>query len=197
MSRLLWEHRFEAVMIEKVIAAFLFWLLPAIVRLCAIDISEIAISHTTTFEINSPANKTLYFLYNKDKHSAFITILKNNMQGCILNVLGGGLLGIGTLFNLLLNGFCFADVCCRTYKLGMSITDIFALTLPHSFELIGFWISGGIGLYIAWNIILFMYTDKMPTFKFYKNIGINLLIIFIIILSAAYIETYVSINMLT
>ena len=50
---------------------------------------------------------------------------------------------------------------------------------------------------IAWNIILFMYTDKMPTFKFYKNIGINLLIIFIIILSAAYIETYVSINMLT
>lgn len=59
------------------IAAFLFWLLPAIVRLCAIDISEIAISHTTTFEINSPANKTLYFLYNKDKHSAFITILKN------------------------------------------------------------------------------------------------------------------------
>ena len=37
----------------------------------------------------------------------------------------------------------------------------------------------------------------MPTFKFYKNIGINLLIIFIIILSAAYIETYVSINMLT
>ena len=153
------------------IAAFLFWLLPAIVRLCAIDISEIAISHTTTFEINSPANKTLYFLYNKDKHSAFITILKNNMQGCILNVLGGGLLGIGTLFNLLLNGFCFADVCCRTYKLGMSITDIFALTLPHSFE--------------------------MPTFKFYKNIGINLLIIFIIILSAAYIETYVSINMLT
>ena len=103
------------------IAAFLFWLLPAIVRLCVIDISEIAISHTTTFEINSPTNKTLYFLYNKDKHSAFITILKNNMQGCILNVLGGGLLGIGTLFNLLLNGFCFADVCCRTYKLGMSI----------------------------------------------------------------------------
>jgi len=66
------------------------------------------------------------------------------MQGCILNVLGGGLLGIGTLFNLLLNGFCFADVCCRTYKLGMSITDIFALTLPHSFELIGFWISGSV-----------------------------------------------------
>lgn len=58
------------------IAAFLFWLLPAIVRLCAIDISEIAISHTTTFEINSPANKTLYFLYNKDKHSAFITMFK-------------------------------------------------------------------------------------------------------------------------
>ena len=49
------------------IAAFLFWLLPAIVRLCVIDISEIAISHTTTFEINSPTNKTLYFLYNKDK----------------------------------------------------------------------------------------------------------------------------------
>lgn len=179
------------------ITAFLFWLLPAIVRLCAIDIPEIATSHTTTFEINSPANKTLYFLYNKDKYSAFITILKNNMQGCILNVLGGGLLGIGTLFNLSLNGFCFADVCCRTYKIGMSITNIFALTLPHSFELIGFWISGGIGLYIAWNIISFMHTNRMPTFKFYKNIGINLLIIFIIILSAAYIETYVSINMLT
>lgn len=66
------------------IAAFLFWLLPAIVRLCVIDISEIAISHTTTFEINSPANKTLYFLYNKDKHSAFITSIYNRL---LLNIL--------------------------------------------------------------------------------------------------------------
>lgn len=66
------------------IAAFLFWLLPAIVRLCAIDISEIAISHTTTFEINSPANKTLYFLYNKDKHSAFITILNASIYNRLL-----------------------------------------------------------------------------------------------------------------
>jgi len=47
------------------IAAFLFWLLPAIVRLCAIDISEIAISHTTTFEINSPANKPYIFCITK------------------------------------------------------------------------------------------------------------------------------------
>ncbi|MFK2367746.1 stage II sporulation protein M [Bacteroides fragilis] len=115
-----------------------------------------------------PPTKPYIFCITKI-NTVHLLPFKNNMQGCILNVLGGGLLGIGTLFNLLLNGFCFADVCCRTYKLGMSITDIFALTLPHSFELIGFWISGGIGLYIAWNIILFMYTDKMPTFKFYKT----------------------------
>ncbi len=84
------------------IAAFLFWLLPAIVRLCVIDISEIAISHTTTFEINSPANKTLYFLYNKDKHSGF-TIQLGKVHGDAATSEE-----VVKCITSLLNGFCFA-----------------------------------------------------------------------------------------
>jgi uncharacterized membrane protein SpoIIM required for sporulation len=43
-----------------------------------------------------------------------------------------------------------------TYKEGLCVKSILKVTLPHSFEFIGFWLSGAIGFYIAWNIILFV-----------------------------------------
>lgn len=110
----------------------------------------------------------------------------------MLNILGGVFLGLGTLLNLMLNGFLFADICVSSYEAGMSIPIILKLTLPHSFELIGFWLSGGIGFYIAWLIICFMRGKESFTSKSYKLIGIYSVIVFLIILSAAYVEAFIS-----
>jgi hypothetical protein len=43
----------------------------------------------------------------------------------------------------------------------MSIISILKVTLPHSFELIGFWLSGAIGFCIAWNIVQFIRGKKI------------------------------------
>jgi uncharacterized membrane protein SpoIIM required for sporulation len=136
--------------------------------------------------------KTIQLLHDGNKQEAFIEILKNNLRGCVLNVLGGVLLGLGTVFNLMFNGFFSADMFASSYKSGLSIGSILKVTLPHSFELIGFWLSGAIGFYIAWNIIQFMRGKGTFTSYFYKRIGICSLAVFIIILAAAYVEAYIS-----
>jgi uncharacterized membrane protein SpoIIM required for sporulation len=144
---------------------------------------------------NQTANsmtKVMQLLNENDKYGAFIEIFKNNLTGCMLNIIGGVLLGLGTVFNLLFNGFFSADIFMSSYKAGMNIISILKVTLPHSFELIGFWLSGAIGFYITWNIIQIMKgKDNFPN-HFYKQVGIGFLIVFFFILSAAYIEAYIS-----
>jgi uncharacterized membrane protein SpoIIM required for sporulation len=92
------------------------------------------------------------------------------------------------------NGFFSADMFVSSYKEGMDISTILKLTLPHSFELVGFWLSGAFGLCIAWNIIRFMKGKECFTVRFYKNTGIYSMVILFIILAAAYVEAYISIS---
>jgi len=127
-----------------------------------------------------------------DKQKVFVLIGMNNLKGCILNITGGVMLGLGTLLNLVYNGFFSADMFANSYKAGLSIETIFKITLPHSFELIGLWLSGAIGFYIAWNLIQFMSGKGRLTSKFYKTVGLYSLITFILIISAAYVEAYIS-----
>jgi uncharacterized membrane protein SpoIIM required for sporulation len=71
------------------------------------------------------------------------------------------------------------------------------VTLPHSFELIGFWLSGAIGFYITWDIIQFMRGKGTFTSHFYKRTGVYSLAVFFIILAAAYVEAYISTSFIT
>nr|WP_264846631.1 stage II sporulation protein M [Capnocytophaga catalasegens] len=128
-----------------------------------------------------------------NKYEVFILIFKNNIKGCLINILGGVLLGIVTLFNLLINGFYSAHIFYSVYKAGFSISQIVEKTLPHSFEIIGFMLSGALGFYIAWNILLLVKGKNLQV-NFYKIIGTGSVIIFIIILCAAYVEAFISIK---
>ncbi|MDR0604225.1 MAG: stage II sporulation protein M [Bacteroidales bacterium] len=130
--------------------AFSFWLLPFLVRIFFVEMPEINVN-----KIENSMTKIMQSLTNGDRCVAFGIIFKNNLKGCILNIVGGAMLGLGTLINILFNGFFSADIFVFSYKAGMDITSILRVTLPHSFELIGFWLSGAIGFYIAWNIIQF------------------------------------------
>jgi uncharacterized membrane protein SpoIIM required for sporulation len=181
-------------LIYSILLAFALWFLPFMLRLFVVEISQIdtdklqQLPHTE----NKALQETLQYLSNGDKQAAFISIFTNNLKGCVFNILGGVLLGLGTLVSLMFNGFVFADVYVSFYKAGMTMPLILKVTLPHSFELIGTWLSGGIGFYIAWLIICFMRGKENFTSKNCTLIGIYSLIVFLIILSAAYVEAFIS-----
>ncbi|HJH46270.1 stage II sporulation protein M [Bacteroides fragilis] len=179
-----------------IVIAFILWLVPFLIRLFFIN-TDTSIETNRLQEKGIRNSQTVDNLVNSlndnNKRKTFIIIFENNITGCIINVLGGTLLGLGTIVNLIINGFASSDVIVYSYNSGLSVREITHATLPHSFELIGFWISGAIGLSIAWKIILFMKNKEILDIQFYKDVLIQFIIVFIIILSAAYVEAYITI----
>jgi stage II sporulation protein M len=127
-----------------------------------------------------------------DRSKTFYLIFFNNLKGCVRSIVGGVTLGIGTLFNLGLNGFLTANTYLNLYENGMSISDILKYTLPHSFEMVGVWLSGMVGFLLADRIIVFMRFNQFPESQFYRSLGISIISIVFIILAAAYIEVFVT-----
>lgn len=171
--------------------SLMLWLLPFLVRILFIDISylkdDIEVQSTEDKLFNG-AQQAIQYISQGEDYNAFVVIFKNNLKGCALNVLGGVSLGMTTIFNLFYNGFLLGDILstCNDMKIINKI-------LPHSFELIGLWLSGGIGLYVSWGILQFMRgKDKGFTKLSYGIIGIGILTVFLVILSAAYVEVYIS-----
>lgn len=175
------------------VVAFSFWLIPFLWRFLLIETPEVP-QDGIVDNSKSMISTILESAQRGDKYNTFILLFKNNMRGCLLNIMGGFLLGVGTFVNLAINGFFSADVFASSYSVGISVSEILSVTLPHSFELLGFWLSGATGLNIAWNIILFIYGKESFSNSFYKRIGLEILIVFVVILVAAFVESYVSIS---
>jgi uncharacterized membrane protein SpoIIM required for sporulation len=176
-----------------VLFAISLWLLPFLIRILFVETPV----HINTIEEpkKTVVTKIVDAVGSNDHKAAFLLIFKNNIRGCVINIAGGMLLGLATLFNLVINGFATADVFVSSYQTGFSIENILKTTLPHSFELLGFWLSGAIGFSIAWKLIQFMKgRENSFTLSFIKQIGIGTAIVFLIMLCAAYVESYVSLN---
>lgn len=181
-------------LIYSILLAFALWFLPFMLRILVVEMPQIdtdKLQQLPNVE-NKAVQETLQHLSDGNKQAAFVSIFTNNIKGCILNILGGVFLGLGTLISLAFNGFVLADVMVSIHSTGMSIHDILRTTLPHSFELIGTWLSGGIGFYIAWLIICFMQGKESFTPKTCKLIGMYSIVVFLIILSAAYVEAFIT-----
>lgn len=177
------------------IAAFLCWLFPFIYRIFFIESPAIEshqlVGHASDLQ-NTVGN--IMQALSDNREEAFALIFTNNLKGCLLNIAGGAFLGLGTTVNLMINGFYSADVFVTSYNSGMALQKILSVTLPHSFELIGFWLSGAIGFYIAWNFILFIRGKNHFNLFFLKTIAILAVIVFAFILSAAYVESFISVS---
>lgn len=145
---------------------------------------------------NAVVEKIIKSADNNDKTATFELILTNNLKGCLINVFGGVLLSVATVGNLLVNGFAAADVFRNAYDSGFPLTSILKTTLPHSFELLGFWLSGMIGFMITWQLIRFMKGKKAFSSHVIKQMCILLSIMAILIIGAAYVEAFISINMM-
>ena len=174
--------------------AISFWLIPFVIRLLFVEIPE-STKASTMGEAKETIITTIYdALDSKNNKAAFLLIFKNNLQGCFINIVGGVFLGLGTICNLSFNGFITADVFVNSFRNGFSLGNILKTTLPHSFELLGFWISGAIGFAISWKFIQFMRGKEEFTSLFLKQVGLWITIVFVVILCAAYVEVYISIN---
>ena len=178
----------------SIFLSFTLWTIPFMLRVFWVEMPNIEAEKVQLLHDlgDNELKETLELISEGDKQGAFINIFTNNIKGCILNILGGVLLGLGPLVSLTLNGFVFADVCVSSYNSGITVPAMLNVTLPHSFELIGVWLSGGIGFYIAWLIICFMRGKESFTMKNIKMIGIYSIVVFLIILSAAYVEAFIT-----
>lgn len=170
----------------------LLWLIPFCTRIC---IGQISIADQETNTYSSTIDSIFQACSSGDTFQAFILIFENNLLCCISNILNGFLLGVGTIVNLSANGFLSADMFVSCYQ-TMSITDMLRTTLPHSFEMFGVWLSGGIGFMIAWQIKKFAFDNEIVDMKFVKRTGIYIGIVTLLILCAAFVEAYVSMNIL-
>jgi stage II sporulation protein M len=174
--------------------SFLVWFLPFVLRLFFIDVPEIKkIPSAKSIDI---VNLITSHAVENDSWSVFCLIFVNNLKVCIINIAGGILLGISTIFNLIVNGFLAADTFATIYKNGTGVGQILKHTLPHCFEMIGIWLSGAIGFSLAKVIIDYMRGKELPKSDYFRFIGKWTMITVLIILSAAFVEAYVSISLI-
>ncbi len=174
--------------------SFALWTIPLILRIYWVEAPNIEADNEQLFldSGNDVLKEISKLISEGNKQELFIYIFWNNIKGCILNILGGVLLGLGTLLSLTLNGFVFADIYVSSYNSGITISEMLKVTLPHSFELIGTWLSGALGFYIAWLIICFMRGKENFTPKVCRLIGMYSAIVVLIVLLAAYVEAFIT-----
>lgn len=187
----------KSYLINYVLLSLGFWLLAFIARLFFVEmpvIENIPNSDIDTTILNSTANSIIDLLFEDKYFDAFILVFKNNMKSCIINIAGGFTFGFVTIINLLINGFISADIMLSSHKFGLSVTSICRLTLPHSFELIGFFLSGAIGFFIASRLYYLIIGEKTITNIFFKHLFLYFLLVFLMISLASYVEIYVTIK---
>ena len=171
------------------------WLIPFLMRIFVIDFGNIEpLPKITETQAPSAISKITQEFVEGNKLSAFGLMFWNNIKVCIINVVGGAMLGIITTISLLQNGFFTGDVMSNVYNSGMPVNEIIKHTLPHSIELIGAWLSGATGFSFAKIIIDYMRGKAMPCKRFIKFLGYNALIVLLITLIAAFIEVYISVS---
>ncbi len=126
----------------------LVWLIPFLIELLCVKVQMPNPNSIGTKPL-SAMNNVLAAYANNNRYSAFVLIFFNNAKVLLYNIAGGSSLGICTFFNLIVNGCAAAFDFGNAHKMGLSWTTIAIHTLPHSIELIGIWLSGGIGFSIA------------------------------------------------
>ena len=132
----------------------------------------------------------------KGLNIVFAKILKNNVKVCLINIAGGSIFGVCTVVNLAANGYNLADVVIYALKQGMSQSMIISLLAPHSFELLGIWLTGAVGLILAKYVIRYAFKSIIPSYFEFRTIIYSSLAGIAIIVLAAWIEVYVTFNRL-
>jgi len=173
------------------IISAILWCIPFFFRLYLIN--DIGVSSANNAESTPKILNQLFIAHAENNRlEIFTLIFKNNLKSCVFNILGGVMLSLGTIVNLIMNGFITADIFYTVYRNGMGINQILKHTLPHCFEVIGIWLSGALGIYIAFSLFVFLKNNSLPTISFYRFVGKQIVFVIIIIALSAFIEAFIS-----
>lgn len=135
-------------------------------------------------------NKSLLYQSMPSSKELSIQIINNNLQCVAINTLGFCSLGIITIINLFFNGFMHGYSI--RYSISLIGADTLFKVLPHSFELIGIFVSGAVGLYSSKFLIGILFNHKNDMRKcFFTSIHF-LIVSCIIIIVAGVVEGYIS-----
>jgi len=107
------------------------WLIPFFIRIFFIDFGDIEpLTKTAGPQEPNVIYQIIQQLDEGNTFYAFSLVFWNNLKVCIINIVGGAMLGIMTIISLLQNGFFTADVMSNVYHTGMSVSEILKHTLP-------------------------------------------------------------------
>ncbi|MBO5641840.1 MAG: stage II sporulation protein M [Prevotella sp.] len=172
--------------------SILIWSIPFCLRIIYSKEATFYTELVTVSDAESVTEILFDKIQQKQFFDVFIMIFTNNLKGCLLNIGGGTLFSVITFINLCFNGYLMADTFVKSYYAGFKLENIIKTTLPHSFELVGFWISGAIGFMMTMKILSMMRGKIFYEDNFYIHMSVYAVLAIGIIFLAALVETYVS-----
>ncbi len=182
--------------IKYFLIVFLLWIIGLLFGVNCHNNMERSKLPLTSADTTSTVVHKITKALDADNHTkAFILIAKNNLSVSIINVVGGVFFGLPVLCSMLFNGFAFGTTYGQMYSSGITIDFMLKYTLPHSFELVAIWGSAAIGLLIARKLIIIIRNKEFPTSREYKQLVINLVIIAITIVLAAFVEAFITVKL--
>ncbi|WP_420841145.1 stage II sporulation protein M [Aquirufa aurantiipilula] len=147
-------------------------------------------NHFIELKPNLLSNDNKLFL-NLSQWELFLLILKNNSLVYFINISGFLTFGLFTVLNTFYNGFVLGYLITTINRIFLDSAFFYKRIAPHSIEIIGIIISSTLGFYLTNYVFKNIFLNKKPKFNF-KHFTSLFVLGFIIILIAAFLESYVS-----
>ncbi|MDR2811420.1 MAG: stage II sporulation protein M [Tannerellaceae bacterium] len=135
--------------------------------------------------------KTMEESLGTERKEIFQNIFINNAGVVLINFAGLFSFGLISCVNVCYNGFVVGDVIKNGLRVLSSDTILRGI-LPHSFELVGYFWSALLGIETGLKLFLYVFFQKPFTCS-YKKLMFELVLCILIMLTAAFVEAYVSI----
>ncbi len=128
----------------------------------------------------------------KETPEIFVRLLINNLEACVLLLLGGASFGILTIFILSLNGILIGSVMEIVHK-DHSFIFVAAAILPHGvFEIPAFILSGALGILLAQSLIAEWYRGADAAEEAVGYARLFILYVIPLIIIAAFVEAFIT-----
>ena len=128
----------------------------------------------------------------KETLEIFVRLLINNLEACVLLLLGGASFAILTIFVLSLNGILIGSIMEIVHQ-DHSLIFVAAAILPHGiFEIPAFILSGALGILLAQSLIAEWYHGGDAAGDAGRFARVFLLYVVPLVVIAAFVEAFIT-----
>ena len=133
-------------------------------------------------------------VYKSDNPFAmFVYIAMNNSFVALLMVIGGLLLGLGTIFAMWQNGLMLGCFQYMFFSKGLGISSVMVIWVHGTLEILAFVIASTAGFIIAQGILFPATFSRMVSFKMAIKDALKIMIVLVpVFIIAAFFESYVT-----